>query len=98
MTLVSSRNAAAKGSGVSGRATDRPLSRGLSEPEWEQGDSPGQPVTCRPGELRPHPSYVRLGLTVVPSKLSALAEAGELAFREPLVITRDRIIDRKSVV
>ncbi len=52
----------------------------------------GQLVTCRLDELRPHPSYVRLGLTVPASKLSALAEEGELAFREPLVITQDRTI------
>jgi hypothetical protein len=90
--LVESKNAAAKGSGVSGRATDRPLSYWFPEPEWQHGDNPGQPVTCRPGELRPHPSCVRLCLTVPASKLSALAEKGELAFREPLVITRERII------
>ena len=52
----------------------------------------GQPITCRLGELRPHPSYVRLGLTVPAFRLSALAEEGELTFREPLVITREHII------
>ena len=36
--------------------------------------------------------YVRLRLTVPASKLSALAEQGELAFREPLAITRERIV------
>ena len=51
-----------------------------------------QPVICQLSELRPHASYVRLRLTVPASKLSALAEQGELAFREPLAITRDRIV------
>jgi hypothetical protein len=49
-------------------------------------------VTCRLDELHPHPSYVRLRFTVPVSKLSALAEQGDLAFREPLVITRERIV------
>jgi len=52
----------------------------------------GQLATYGPAELRPHPSYVRLGFTVPASTLSALAEQGELAFREPLVIARGRII------
>jgi hypothetical protein len=49
-------------------------------------------VTYRVDELRPHPSYVRHHLTVPASQLSALAELGDLAFREPIVITRDRLI------
>ena len=49
-------------------------------------------VTCRVDELHPHPSYVRHQLTVPASKLSALAERGDLAFQEPLVITRERTI------
>jgi hypothetical protein len=52
----------------------------------------GQFVTCRLDELHPHPSYVRHHLTVPASQLSALAERGDLAFREPVVITRDRTI------
>jgi hypothetical protein len=55
-------------------------------------DIQGQPVTCRLDELRPHPSYVRHHLTVPASQLSALAQLGNLAFRDPLVITRDRTI------
>jgi hypothetical protein len=54
--------------------------------------TPRQVVTCRVDELRPHPSYVRHQLTVPAAKLSALVEQGEEAFREPLVITRDRIV------
>lgn len=49
-------------------------------------------VNCRVDELHPHPSYVRHHLTVPIAKLSALAEVGDLAFREPLVITRDGTI------
>ena len=55
-------------------------------------DIDGRLVTCRLDELRPHPSYARHHLTVPTSQLSALAELGDLTFREPLVITRDRII------
>ncbi len=43
-------------------------------------------------ELHPHPSYARHGLGVSADKLSALAELGDLAFREPLVITGDGTI------
>lgn len=49
-------------------------------------------ATCRVDELRPHASYIRHQLTVPASSLSILAEQGELAFREPLVITRGRIV------
>ena len=52
----------------------------------------GQLVTCRLDELRPHPSYVRHHLTVSAGQLSALAERGDRAFLEPLVITRNRTI------
>jgi hypothetical protein len=64
----------------------------LGEPEWRYPDNLGQTVICRLSELRPHVSYVRLRLTVPASKLSALAEQGELAFREPLTITRERVV------
>jgi hypothetical protein len=52
----------------------------------------GQLVTCGLDKLRPHPSYVRHHLAVSASQLSALAELGDLGFREPLVITLDHII------
>src|SRR5271157_874373 len=52
----------------------------------------GQLVTCLLDELRPHPSYVRHHLTVPACQLSALAERGDRAFLEPLVITQDRTI------
>jgi hypothetical protein len=55
-------------------------------------DLRGEFVTCGVRELHPHPSYVRHQFTVPASKLSVLAERGDLAFREPLVITQDRTI------
>jgi hypothetical protein len=55
-------------------------------------DIHGWLVTCRLDELHPHSSYVQHHLTVSVCKLSALAERGDLAFREPLVITRDHTI------
>jgi hypothetical protein len=55
-------------------------------------DLHGELVTCRVDELHPHPSYVRHHLAVPASQLSALIARGNLAFREPLVITRDQTI------
>ena len=55
-------------------------------------DIHGQLVTCRVEELHPHPSYVRHQPTVSASQLSALADLGDLAFRDPLVITGDGTI------
>jgi hypothetical protein len=52
----------------------------------------GQLVTCRLDELRPHPSYLQHGLTVPAAQLSALVELGDLAFRERIVITQDRLV------
>lgn len=52
----------------------------------------GRLVTCHPDELHPHPSYTRHSLTVHAYQLSAVAELGELAFRDPLIITQDHII------
>jgi hypothetical protein len=43
-------------------------------------------------ELRPHPSYIRHQLSVSASQLSALAALGSLAFREPIVVTRNLTI------
>jgi hypothetical protein len=42
--------------------------------------------------LRPHPSYVRHGLSPSVAQLSALSALGENAFREPIVITSDGLI------
>lgn len=52
----------------------------------------GQLITCRLDELRPHPAYVRHHLAASTARLSALAERGDRAFLEPLVITQDRTI------
>ena len=52
----------------------------------------GQLVTCRLAELRPHPSYIRHRLAVPTSQLAALAERGDRAFLQPLVITQDHTI------
>lgn len=60
---------------------------GLSKPQ-----SQGQLVTVRLAELHPHPSFVRNQLTTSPAKLSALAEIGDLAFQEPILIAADRTI------
>jgi len=70
---------------------------------WESGtqsasggghpdDACGQLVTYCLDQLRPHPSYVRHRLTVPACQLSALAERGDRAFLEPLVITQDRTV------
>jgi hypothetical protein len=57
-----------------------------------RGDLHGKLVTCRVDELSPHPSYVRHRLAVAAWRLSLLAELGEDAFQQPLVITRDLTI------
>jgi hypothetical protein len=63
-----------------------------SEPRHQRDDIHGELVTCCLDELRAHPSYVHLGLAPSVSNLSALAEQGQLAFREPLIITWDRVV------
>src|SRR5277367_416398 len=52
----------------------------------------GSLIHCGVEELRPHPAYVTSGIAVPLSQLSALITQGEQAFREPLLITRERII------
>jgi hypothetical protein len=64
--------------------------RSGTEPELE--GNRGRLVTLHPDELHPHPSYTRHSLTVHAYKLSAVAELGDLAFRDPLIITQDHII------
>jgi hypothetical protein len=68
------------------------LSSELSGTERQLNDNRGRLVTCHPDELHPHPSYIRHNLAVHACQLSAVAELGDLAFREPLVITQDHII------
>jgi len=64
----------------------------LSGTDRQLNGNRGRLVTCHPDELRPHPSYIRHNLTVHACQLSALAELGDLAFREPILIKQDRII------
>jgi hypothetical protein len=80
---------AAEVPGASNRASDRPFLSGLPEPEWQYGDNPGQPEIRRLSELRHHPSYARLRLTVPASKLSALAEQDELVACRSEFVTAD---------
>lgn len=51
-----------------------------------------QVVPWRVGDLRPHPSYARLGIKVQASRLNALLEMGEDAFLFPLIVTSDGIV------
>src|SRR4051794_18540612 len=52
----------------------------------------GQIVTVRVDELRPHPSYTRHHIAVPASQMSVLEALGDFAFREPVVITKDRMV------
>jgi hypothetical protein len=63
-----------------------------SETQRHPADAQGQLVVRRLSQLRLHPSYVRHNLVVPASQVSALVELGDLAFREPIVITRDCVI------
>ena len=69
-----------------------PFSSGLKETERQLDDNRGRLVTYHPDELRPHPSCIRHNLAVHACQLSAVAELGDLAFREPLLITQDHMI------
>jgi hypothetical protein len=64
----------------------------LAEPRPALADLQGRPATRRVDELRPHPSYERHNLAVSASQLSALAERGDRALQEPIMITRDGTI------
>lgn len=86
------RNVATTAVTVSADASGGEFPPGLPEPGWPHGNNPGQLTMCSLSDLRHHPGYVRLGLTVPASRLSALAEQGEAAFREPLTITQERVV------
>lgn len=49
-------------------------------------------VPWQVGNLRPHPSYARLGIKIPASRLNALLEMGEDAFLFPLIVTSDGIV------
>ena len=91
MTLLADRDNA-KSPGCTVDTMDRPLSCGPSDPGSQCDGVQGHLVTCRVDELRPHPSYVRHQIALPASQLSPLVELGDLVFREPLLITRDRTI------
>jgi hypothetical protein len=55
-------------------------------------DSQAEVASCRVDELRAHPIYLKHQIAVSVPKLSALAERGDQAFREPLMITHEHII------
>ena len=73
---------------ASDHCPDQPLSVRDGECQSPRDNDGGQLTTRRVEQLHPHPAYVRYGLAVPASRLSALADLGDLAFREPLVITR----------
>src|SRR5262245_12785816 len=43
-------------------------------------------------ELRKHPAYVEHRLAVSPAQLAAIRRMGDLALKEPLLITREGVI------
>jgi hypothetical protein len=49
-------------------------------------------LVLRPDELRAHPSYARHHVAVPAPQIAALEALGDFAFREPVVITRDRTV------
>jgi hypothetical protein len=52
----------------------------------------GEIVTVHIDELKSHPSYARHHVAVPAAQISVLSSLGEFAFREPIVVTRDRIV------
>ena len=52
----------------------------------------GSLVHCGVDQLRPHPAYASLDLAVSAPELSALIQRADMAFQEPLIITRERTI------
>ncbi len=51
-----------------------------------------QTATWQVANLRPHPSYARLGISVSASRLSALLDLGNDAFLSPLIVTSTGIV------
>lgn len=49
-------------------------------------------VICTVDELHPHSSYAQQEIKVPAPRLLVLDKLGDLAFREPLVITRSRTL------
>ena len=68
------------------------MSTVLSIAPEASADDHGRLITCPVDSLQPHPGYLRHHITVPAPRLSLLAESGDRVFRDPLIITRDRII------
>lgn len=70
--------------------------RQIVDPSGEAGQGMTLPscrlVVCQVSDLRPHPSYVKHGLSVPAFKINALDRLGNLAFQDPIVVTQDRLI------
>src|SRR5260370_207181 len=92
LKLLASRDEESQALEASISTSHRPLSLGRYGTERQRDDIQGQVGVCRLDELHPHPGDVRHHLAVPASQLSALVELGDLAFREPTVITQDRTI------
>src|SRR5581483_448193 len=58
----------------------------------ERPQSAGELVIRFVSELRKHPAYAEHQLAVSPAQLAAMKRMGELAFKYPLWITRERVI------
>lgn len=52
----------------------------------------GTLISCRVDQLRPHPAYESSGISISTAELSTLIGRGDIAFQEPLLITRERTI------
>ena len=63
-----------------------------SEPRSQSDELAPKLVCRRLDEVRPHSSYVRKGLSPSSAQLAALNAMGELAFRDPVVITQHGVI------
>lgn len=63
---------------------------GASTPQVSR--SAGVLVERPVSELREHPTYTDLQLTVCPAQLAAIQDLGEFAFKDPLLITREGVI------
>lgn len=80
MKVLASGDEEVRTPGVSISTIDKPVSLRPIETDRQCDKVHGQLVTCRLDELHPHPSYVRHHITVPASKLSTLAERGDLRF------------------
>lgn len=60
---------------------------------FPRASAPAGVLVMRPlGELRKHPAYTELNLSVSSTQLAALEDLGDFSFEDPLLITREGII------